>query len=46
MRSILVAFTAVTAALAAPVEEKRAIGPSAVVKNGTIIGSSLGTVES
>lgn len=46
MRSILVTFTALTAAFAAPVEEKRATGPSAVVKNGTVIGSSLGNVES
>lgn len=46
MRSFLLAFTAFTAAIAAPVEEKRATGPSAVVKNGTVIGSSLGNVES
>jgi carboxylesterase type B len=46
MRSLLVAVTALTTVLAAPVEEKRAISPSAVVKNGTIIGSSTGIVES
>ncbi|KAH0368467.1 lipase 3 precursor, partial [Aureobasidium melanogenum] len=46
MRSLLVAVTALTTVLAAPVEEKRAIGPSAIVKNGTIIGSSTGIVES
>ncbi|KAI4731503.1 alpha/beta-hydrolase [Aureobasidium sp. EXF-10728] len=46
MRSLLVVLTAFTTVLAAPVEEKRATGPSAVVKNGTIIGSSTGNVES
>lgn len=46
MRSLLVAVTALTTVLAAPVEEKRAIGPSVVVKNGTIVGSSTGIVDS
>lgn len=46
MRSVLLTLTAVTAALAAPLDEKRAIGPSAVVKNGTVVGSILGNVDS
>ncbi|KAK6005585.1 hypothetical protein QM012_007227 [Aureobasidium pullulans] len=46
MRSLLIAATALTTVLAAPVEEKRAIVPSAVVKNGTITGSSTGVVDS
>ncbi|KAG9948611.1 lipase 3 precursor, partial [Aureobasidium melanogenum] len=46
MRSLIVAVTALTTVLAAPVEEKRATVPSAIVKNGTIIGSSTGVVES
>lgn len=46
MRSLIVAVTALTTVFAAPVEEKRATVPSAIVKNGTIIGSSTGVVES
>ncbi|KAI5212864.1 hypothetical protein AUEXF2481DRAFT_33489 [Aureobasidium subglaciale EXF-2481] len=46
MRSILFAATAFTAVLAAPLDEKRATGPSAVVRNGTVVGSTLGNVDS
>jgi carboxylesterase type B len=46
MRSIIAAVIALTAVSAAPLDEKRDIVPSAVVKNGTVTGSTLGNVDS
>lgn len=41
MRSLIAWSLTIASALAAPVNEARALGPSVQVKNGTVVGSSL-----